>query len=332
MDPIASLVQLISEGLGPKEPTSSGPLTLVPLFGGMPSKEYVLGADAFADGSLTIAEVDRGGDVTHLEAHNKGHSPVLLIDGEHLEGAKQNRILNASVLIAGNRTTILPVACVEAGRWRYEARDDFSPSEDFAYGRLRSRNAATRAVSARSHGDRGVDQGEVWADIDLKHHETGAFSASGAMRDSYEHRRQELDVIKDAFAEPAPGQTGVIAFVSGRPIALDAFDRPETLTKLWPRLLSGYALDALGASPAQAAEGAMDAFLEQASRATTTLHEGLGLGTDVVLTAPTVVGNALTWEEGIVHLALFPTAEDGSHSATRTARIEAPSRRARRRR
>lgn len=39
--------------------------------------------------SLTIAEVGHGGDVTHLEAHNKGHSPVLLIDGEHLEGAKE---------------------------------------------------------------------------------------------------------------------------------------------------------------------------------------------------------------------------------------------------
>lgn len=330
MNPIASVLQLISEGLGPTAPTASGPLTLVPLFGGLPAKEYVVGADAFADGSLTITEVDEDGDVTHLKAFNQSDHPVLLLDGEHLEGAKQNRILNAAVLVAANRTTILPVACVEHGRWHYSSSSSFAPSDDIAYSKLRSKNAVARASNMRTSQSRAVDQGEVWDEVGEMHARLGAPSATEAMKDGYDHRREELDTIKGAFADPQPGQTGVIACIEGRPVALDAFDRPETLMKLWSRLLSGYALDAVGTKPADVDEGTIERFLARAAIAETTSHEGLGLGMDVVLTAPDVVGNALTWEEGIVHLALFARSVDPSRpSGYRAERIGSPSQRLR---
>ena len=329
MNPIATVIELISGGLNPGRPRSAGALTLVPLFGGAAAKDYIVGSDAFADGSLTISEVGEHGDVTHLEATNKASLPVLLIDGEHLEGAKQNRILNASVLVAASRTTTLPVACVEQGRWHYEARSDFAPSDDFAYGRLRSKNAVTRAASVRAAGDRSVDQGEVWADISSKHEEAGSFSPTGAMKDAFDHRRVELEKIKTTFAQPEAGQTGVIACVDGRPVALDAFDRPETLLKLWPRLLSGYALDAVGSRAAPVSDEAISRFLGAAAASTPTSHEGLGLGMDVVLTSEGVIGNALTWEEGVVHLALFARASDTTDAGHRAGRIERPSHRAR---
>lgn len=331
MNPITSVVQLISGGLAPQAPKSSGPLTLVPLFGGLPAKEYIIGADAFADGSLTITEVDESGDVTHLKASNQSSHPVLLLDGEHLEGAKQNRILNATVLIGANRTTTLPVACVEQGRWHYEASSSFEPSPDIAYGQLRSKNAVRRSANVRASGSRDVDQSEVWDEVGMMHDRVGANSPTGAMSDGYAHRRAELDVMKSAFAEPEPGQTGVIACIGGMPVALDAFDRPETLTKLWPRLLSGYSLDALGHEEMALDDAAVKRFLDKAAAAETTSHEGLGLGMDVILTAPDVVGNALTWEDGIVHLALFARSEDPyrTRSGYRAERIESPSRRLR---
>lgn len=328
MDHIGAVRGLISEGLSAREPKTCGALTLVPLFGGLVAKDYIVGADALADGLLTIGEVDHHGDVTHLVANNQAGSPVLLLDGEHLEGAKQNRILNATVLLAAARKTTLPVACVEEGRWHYEAADDFNPSDDFAYGRLRSRNASAKADSLRMSGHRDVDQSEVWADISLKHVEAGSLSPTGAMRDAFDHHRLNLDEVKATFSKPQSGQTGVIACIDARPVALDAFDRPETLNRLWSRLLSGYALDSLGHRHTTVLSGAVDSFLESAGSAVTTSHEGLGLGMDVVITSDSVVGNALTWGEGVVHLALFARAQDGPDGNQRSGRIAAPSHRA----
>jgi hypothetical protein len=121
----------------------------------------------------------------------------------------------------------------------------------------------------------------------------------------------------------------MIACISDKCVALDAFDRPETLSKLWTRLLRGYAMDALGSASVSLQDGAIQRFLDEASSGETTSHEGIGLGMDVMLTAPNVVGHALTWEEGVVHLALFARSHgpNGGHADGGT--IESPLRRRR---
>jgi hypothetical protein len=44
--------------------------------------------------------VSEGGSVPNLRVINKTPHHVLLFDGEELKGAKQNRILNTTILIA----------------------------------------------------------------------------------------------------------------------------------------------------------------------------------------------------------------------------------------
>jgi hypothetical protein len=329
MEHVKQVIELIRSGLNPGPARKAGGLTLVPLFGGAPAKDYRPASEAIAAGLLTISEMD-GGSVPEVLATNHGDLPVLLIDGEHIEGAMQNRVLNVTVLIAPGRKTVLPVACVEHGRWHYEGSSDFAASEDIAYTRLRSKNAAASARSARESGGRGIDQGEVWADVAAKHAEIGVEeSATGSMQHAFEQRRHELDNMISRFAEPEAGQTGVIACTSGRPLAMDAFDRPETLARIWHRLVSGYAMDALDAPPVPVPDERIRAFLENAARANATSHEGVGLGMDVVLTSDSVVGHALTWEEGVVHLALFPSADKEGRPQEDGSLIASPNRRRR---
>jgi hypothetical protein len=324
MNHVTQVVDLIRSGLNPGQPRGSHGLTLVPLFGGAPAKEYLTAAEAFDAGLLSITEVG-GGSVPEVAAVNKAGVPVLLLDGEHIEGAMQNRVLNSSALIAAAHKTILPVSCVEHGRWHYEADAHFAPSEDIAYSRLRSKNAASAVMSARHEGSRRVDQGEVWEDVALMNDERSvANSPTGAMRDAFAASRAEIDKILADFETPEPGQTGVIACVSGRCVSLDAFDRPETLNKLWKRLLRGYTLDALGSAPASVQEGTVQRFLDEASSGETTSHEGIGLGMDVMLTTSDVVGHALSWDEGIVHLALFTRSDHSNSRDTQEATIESP--------
>ncbi len=93
--------------------------------------EYLMMREALDQGLLIIEEVSSSGDVNKLTATNKSDLPILLLGGEELEGAKQNRILNVSILLPPNKRSVIPVNCVEAGRWSYRKKD-FKSSENFA--------------------------------------------------------------------------------------------------------------------------------------------------------------------------------------------------------
>lgn len=103
-------------------PLSDGPLSILPLRAKTEVKaRYVLLHQALERGRLSITEVDEAGSVPYLVARNRGPWPVLIFDGEELVGAKQNRIANATILVSVGKA-VLPVSCVEQGRWHSRSR------------------------------------------------------------------------------------------------------------------------------------------------------------------------------------------------------------------
>lgn len=90
---------------------------VIPLFSpvkGGPA--YLTLKEALEEGVLRVGEVDEGGSVPELKVENRGEKPVLLLDGEELAGAKQNRVLNTSILVPAKSQLVIPVSCTEAGR------------------------------------------------------------------------------------------------------------------------------------------------------------------------------------------------------------------------
>ncbi len=320
-------VSKLLKNLKPGEPKTEGPITLVPFFASKRVPDYILGAEAMTAGSLKIHE-HGGGQVPQLVAINDATLPVLLLDGEHLEGAMQNRILNVAVMLAPQSKTLLPVSCVEQGRWDHSRSSSrFAPSNDHAYGRLRRVQAEQTVAAAKSGAARHANQGAVWADVSLKHLEAGVDSSpTGAMSDAFDGRRGLINQLRRAFAKPLPRQTGVLCLIDGSPVALDMFDRPATLAKLWPRLVSGYSMDAVGAGDRAVEPGVVEEFISIARGADWTEHPGIGLGADVVCATPAVVGSALTLDAGVAHLALFGRPDDGGSGR----RLSSPRSRARR--
>ena len=69
-------------------------------------------------GGVEITEVSEQGSVPELRVVNRGLHPILIVDGEELIGAKQNRVVNLTILVAPQSKLTIPVSCVEAGRWR----------------------------------------------------------------------------------------------------------------------------------------------------------------------------------------------------------------------
>ena len=130
------------------EPTTHGGLTIFPLTSGLDSDlGYLLLEEGLRKGLVTIREVSEGGSVPELTVENRADLPLLIVDGEELVGAKQNRVANLTMLLPAKKTTIIPVSCVEAGRWSY-SRPDFGVTD-------RVQNARGRAEKLADV--RGVD-------------------------------------------------------------------------------------------------------------------------------------------------------------------------------
>ena len=307
-------------------------LTLVPLRGELcGSLDYLLAQDAIASGLLTVTEVSESGSVPELAVFNAAGAMALLVDGEELVGAKQNRILNTTVLLPAHAKTRIPVSCVEQGRWRHVS-SQFSSGE-FSSASLRRRKSRSVGRNLRESGVAMSDQGEVWDAVACNIQAADAASPTMALHDAISQRRDTLDDYLRAlpFVE---GSRGVVAAIAGVFVAIDLFDKPDTLRRLWPRLITGYALDALGRpdgpAPEFTANGAR-ALIEHIGELAGQPCPSAGLGEDWRFESPAIIGQALVFGRLCVHLSAFPNDADGVQGQ-RLSHIQRPSRRRQHRR
>ena len=122
-------------------------LTVHPLIrASLLKKDYLTLDEALALNLARIAEVSKSGSVPHLLFSNRGDQAVFLLDGEELVGAKQNRILNITVLAPAGKDTVIPVSCVEAGRWSH-SRPDFKSAPRAQFSMSRAKKAARVSAS-----------------------------------------------------------------------------------------------------------------------------------------------------------------------------------------
>jgi len=127
---------------------------------------------------------------------------------KRLIGAKQNRVLNTTVLLKEFSTTVIPVSCTEQGRWSY-SRPDFTDAGVIMSPSLRHLKA--RSVSESLRGNRGhrSDQAGIWRMIGTLTDRTGVKSPTSAMHDVYTARKSTLQQMQKAFSCNA-GQVGLL--------------------------------------------------------------------------------------------------------------------------
>jgi hypothetical protein len=239
-------------GLRAGLPRVHGALTVVPLLDGSPPDPgWALLDEALADGTLRVTEVG-GGRVPALAVANAGARAVLLLEGQEVVGAKQNRSLDASILVGAGRTLEVPVSCVEQGRWAART-PRFEGSGFSLYASLRRKKAAWLHLSLLRRGVRDSRQEEVWDDLAAKAAALGSTSRTGAMTEVYEDVLGTIEAARAALA-PEPGQVGAVLHGGGRWWGLEVLGTPRLFAHAFPRLLSGYVMEArlLEAGRAQA--------------------------------------------------------------------------------
>jgi hypothetical protein len=192
------------------------------------ARDYLTLTEAFRKEGVEVSEVSEGGDVPKLLLKNKLDQDVFAADGETLLGAKQNRILNTSLYATSHCEIVIPVSCVERGRWRYSSRK-FRQSDYSEF--YRSRAAKMESVSAclaTGTDDRHSDQGEVWRQMDAKRRQFGAHAPTGSMDDIYESRRPHLEQYVRNF-QAQPDQVGAAFAIDGKVMGIELFEEPSVL-------------------------------------------------------------------------------------------------------
>jgi hypothetical protein len=215
------------------------------------SLRYATLDEAMSAGSMEVTEVNESGSVPTLKASSTSEVMSFLMAGEQLVGAKQNRVLNVSLMVPPAATISVPVSCVEAGRWSYRS-PKFSSGGSMSHGHLRKMLSSQTHGSYRSSGAPRSDQGAVWGEVSRKLSAMGSSSAWQAFDQVYRDHHTRLEDLLGRL-HPPEGCHGVIFAVAGQIAGADLFDQAATLVKLWPKLVRAFALDVLeaGQDPAR---------------------------------------------------------------------------------
>ena len=285
------------------DPIRHEALSVFPLFSPpVESVDYLLSDEAIGAGSVTVEEVSEGGSVPTLLVNNTGDSRVLFLEGEELKGAKQNRVLNTSVLVAAHSKTPIPVSCVEQGRWRYRSKQ-FSSGDSHSSSKLRHHLKESVSQSLKAGQGHTSDQGAVWGEVSRQMRSLGSASVTSAMSDTYESHQGRLVEFRERL-KYVEGASGVAVAVGAQVVAVDMFDRPSTCRKVWDRLLSGVVMDALEAGKpekvAEAAdvEGLLSRLRDAPWESTPAVGEGQEYRSDSV---PSAHASSLALGDAVLH-------------------------------
>ncbi len=291
------------------EATSFRNLTVFPLLkGGHHAAAYHTLDEALSLGGIRLTEVSDAGSVPELKVTNSLDRPVLLVDGEELVGAKQNRVFNLTILVPANKELLVPVSCVEAGRWQRSSAE-FTRAGRAQYAAGRAERMEQVSESLNRVGMRYSAQSAVWKHIAAKGRRMGVDSETGAMADIYE----QFEGTVDEYVGGLPArehQVGAVFAIGGEVVGLDLFDADITFQSLAGPLVRSYALDALESLRAEpvATADAVETFLKAVAAATSVSFKAVGLGDDLRFHDGTVSGAALSFDGGIVHLCAYPAS------------------------
>jgi hypothetical protein len=281
-------------------------LTMVPLLDRKPERrEYLTLPEAFEAGTLKVGELPEAARVPTLEVRNEGDRPVLLVDGELLQGARQDRALNLTVLVPAHATIEVPVSCVEQGRWGGGA--NFVRSTDFLYAAARAQKMADVSDSLAAFHAARSDQVSVWEMIHQTSGRLGVRSPSGTLQDVYRQRAADLRAYRERL-HLVPGQAGAAFVHDGRVLGVELLDHPDTFGLLFGRYVRSYALDVLDdgrEGETDAAVPRVTALLRDAVEAHWESHPAIGLGSDLRLRAPNVEGAGLAEWGKVVQVSLM---------------------------
>lgn len=258
-----------------------------------------------ADAGLVLDELDQA-SVPTLLAHNPTETPILIVEGEHFHGGKQNRSIHVTMLIPARAKLEIPVSCLEAGRWG--RKQAYRRDAAFAPRRVRHMGVREVARSMRVRQTRHGSQDAVWGAVNRNLAENRIASSTAAAADVERAYAQDVvwskTVRELSDSGPLPGQCGIAVTHGHHVAAVELFGAPNLLAPHWNGLVRSYLLERPEASGAPSAQRVLS-FIRRFALNRSEDSPGVGLGIERRVENERMVGQALTLEGKTVHASFF---------------------------
>ena len=255
--------------------------------------------------------------VSTVLARNNSIIPLLLIDGDEITGAKQNRIMNISTIIPPKSNIPISVSCTEQGRWHYNENYDSSIERDniktnkktFSFSKYAADYNTRRAKSQDLFHERNC-QSTVWDSIDKLQTKTSYQSKTNALNDSYENlkikQNEYLEHFKIEF-----GQVGAIFIINGEIKGLELFHDPSTYYDYHEKIFRSYIMEAITnmSSITGFYMNDIKSFVNEITNSQMKHSETKGLGQNIKFSNRYGDGAILIHDNKIIHMNYFKNPE-----------------------
>jgi hypothetical protein len=250
-------------------------------------------------GRTRVTEVGDG-RVDRVRVEHTGATPILVLDGEEVIGAKQNRVFNASFIVPPGGVVELPVSCVEQKRWSQQS-SRFSSTGRTVITQVRTTKLERVATSVIRRGEYDAGQQEVWTGVSRYLERTQVTSRTAAYADAADRRMERVDATIEQL-ELEAGQVGVAAVSATGTISLDVFGSPGLLNKSWWSVARGLLCDVGDGELQNNAAAAVDSCLRQLAAVEPHRAIAPGLGESLYAVAPSFVAGAVAYDQRLYHL------------------------------
>lgn len=272
--------------------------------------EYLTIDEAVKIGGLRITEVSVGGSVPYLNAENLCDKLILLIDGEELIGARQNRILNLSILLKPKSVSTIPVSCVERGRWSYKTLE-FRPSEYMMPVKARAQKTKSVSLNIAACASPMSEQYLVWEEVSVLHKKAGTRSPSEASYDVFLQKKREIERFLNSL-KSENGQIGYLLFVEDKPQVLEIIPNPKKYASYHRKFAAASVIDAIGDKLMDIStqkdidyNSLTGNFINSIMACKEIEFNPVGCGINLRYDSDAVVGAALIYEKSVMHAVFF---------------------------
>jgi len=193
--------------------------------------KFIPAASAIDQGKLEIREVRQEGSVNTLLAINLSEQYSLLTDMDLLKGAKQNRVVNTSVLLAPHSKQEIKVSCVERSRWSYDS-SKFKTAPRIMDPEMRAAKAAS--LREDMEGMVSETQSKIW---DLINQEMTAHNVFCSTEDYNAVLESKTSVKHSGYNfHPAKNCNGLAIFDGRKLVSFDIFGNREVYAYYFDKL------------------------------------------------------------------------------------------------